>query len=298
MLTDEQLGSSLRQQLTALGSEIHPSPELTQRLLDHGPRRRPRRRVDTARRLPALVLAMAALAIAILLVTSNRGPSIVARAYAATDPSGVIVHYTETLTFSGGGARPKTEVREVWRSGQQLHVIIAPDNPGSTDDIAIDGRDVHNYTQDTIAIYKLPASFGRGTCTPGQVLAQLCNNNAQADAVAALRRLAHDGRLHSTGPATLDGRRVDRLTGTTQGYTITALVDAHTFLPVKIQATESIHRPRIFGPPEYVTTTVTDYQQLTASPQNDKLLLMRSHPGARVVHPHEGDTSQGHGQQH
>jgi hypothetical protein len=287
MLTDEQLGSNLRHQLTELGSEIHPSPELTQRLLDHGPRRRPPRRLTSARRLPALGLALAALAAAIVLITSNGTPSIVARAYAATDPSGVIVHYVETLTFSGGGSRAKTTVREVWRSGQRLHVIQAPNNPRATDDIAIDGSDVRNYTQNTIAIYKLPATFGRGSCTPGQVLAQLCNNNAQADPVAALRRLARDSRLHSTGPITLDDRRVDRLTGTTDGYTITALVDPHTFLPIKIQVTESIHRPRIFGPPQYLTTTVTNYQQLTTSSQNNKLLLLRPHTGARTVHPRE-----------
>jgi hypothetical protein len=285
-LTDEQLGSSLRHQLTELGSEIHPSPELTQRLLDHAPTRRLPRRVST-RRLPALGLALAALAATIVLTTSNGTPSIVARAYAATDPSGVIVHYVETLTFSGGGSRAKTTVRDVWRSGQRLHIIVAPNNPIATDDIAIDGRDVHNYTQNTIAIYKLPATFGRGSCTPGQVLAQLCNNTAQEDPVAALRRLAHDGRLHSTGPTTLDGRRIDRLAGTTDGYTITALVDPHTFLPIKVQATERIPRPRIFGPPQYLTTTVTNYQQLTTSPHNDKLLLLQAHPGARVVRPHE-----------
>jgi hypothetical protein len=286
MLTDEQLGSALRQDLNALGSEIHPSPELTQRLLANDPRRRPRRRLTTARRLPAIALAMAGL-VAIVLITSNGTPSIVARAYAATNPSGVIVHYVETLTFSGGGSRAKTTVREVWRSGQRLHLIQAPNNPRATDDIAIDGRNVHNYTQNTIAIYKLPATFGRGSCTPGQVLAQLCNNNAQSDPVAALRRLAHDGRLHTTGPATVDDRRVDRLTGTTDGYTIIALVDPHTFLPIKIQVTESIHRPRIFGPPQYLTTTVTNYQQLTTSSQNNKLLLLRPHPGARTVHPRE-----------
>lgn len=287
MLTDEQLGSSLRHQLTELGSEIHPAPELTQRLLDHAPSRRPPRRVRTARRLPAIGLALAVLAAAIVLLTSNGTPSIVARAYAATDPSGVIVHYVETLTFSGGGSRAKTTIRDVWRSGQRLHVIQAPNNPRAVDDIEIDGRDVHNYTQDTVAIYRLPATFGHGSCTPGQVLAQLCNNNAQADPVAALRRLAHDGRLHSTGPTTLDGRPVDRLTGTSDGYTITALVDPHTFLPIKIQATERIPRPRIFGPPQYLTTTVTDYQQLTPSPHNDKLLLLQPHPGARVVRPYQ-----------
>jgi hypothetical protein len=296
MLTDEQLGSSLRHQLTELGSEIHPSPELTQRLLDHAPSRRPPRRVRTPRRLPVLGLALAALAAAIVVITSSGTPSIVARAYAATDPAGVIVHYVETLTFSGGGSRAKTTVREVWRSGQRLHVIQAPNNPRAVDDIAIDGRDVHNYTQNTIAIYKLPATFGRGSCTPGQVLAQLCNNNAQADPVAALRRLAHDGRLHSAGPTTLDGHRVDRLTGTTDGYTITAFVDPYTFLPIKIQATEPIPRPRIFGPPQYLTTTVTNYQQLTTSPQNAELLLLRPHPGARIVHPPGRDSQQS--QQH
>lgn len=287
MLTDEELGSSLRHRLIELGSEIHPSPELTQRLLDNAPSRRSPRRVRTARSLPAIALALAALVAAIVLLSSNGAPSIVARAYAATDPSGVIVHYVETLTFSGGGSRAKTTIREVWRSGQRLHVIQAPNNPRATDDIAIDGREVHNYAQNTIAIYKLPATFGHRSCTPGQVLAQLCNNNAQADPVAALRRLAHGGRLHSTGPITLDDRRVDSLTGTTDGYTITALVDPHTFLPIKIQVTESIHRPRIFGPPQYLTTTVTNYQQLTTSSQNSKLLLLRPHPGARVVRPHE-----------
>jgi hypothetical protein len=290
MLTDEQLGSNLRHQLAELSSEIHPSPELTRRLLDHGPRRRPPRRLITAPPLPAFGLALASLAAAILLITANGTPSIVARAYAATDPSGVIVHYVETLTFSGRGSRAKTTIREVWRSGRRLHVIQAPNNPTATDDIAIDGRDVRNYAQNTIAIYKLPATFARGSCTPGQALAQLCNNNAQADPVAVLRRLARAGRLRSTGPTMLDDHRVDRLTGTTDGYTITALVDPHTFLPVRIQATEQIPRPRVFGPAQYLTTTVSNYQQLTTSPQNVKLLLLRPHPGARTVHPHGRDS--------
>lgn len=283
MLTDEQLGSNLRQQLTELGNEIHPRPGLTEQLLNHSPRRQPPRRSRAAQRLPALGLALAVLAAAIVMTTSDGTPSIVARAYAATDPSGVIVNYVESLTFSGGGSRARTTVRDVWRSGQRLHVIVAPNNPKATDDLAIDGRNVHNYTQNTIAIYKLPANFGR--CTPGQVLAQLCSNTTQADPVAALRRLAHDGGLHSAGPTTLDGRRIDRLTGRTDGYTITALVDAQTFLPIKIQATESIHRPRIFGPTQYLTTTITKYKQITANAKNSTLLELRPHPGARVVHP-------------
>lgn len=287
MLTDEQLGSTLRRELNALGSEIHPTPELTRQLLANRPRRR--RRLRAAERLPAVAAIAAAIIAAVVIAATDSGPSIVARAYAATDPTGAIVHYVKTSSFLQVGTRPKTAVTEIWRSGDQTHLIVEPNDPKQTEELAINGNVVQNYNQGTIS-YRLPARFFKRDCSSGQVLAQLCNNNTENDPITALRRLARSGDIHSVGHRTFRGRHVDVLTGAAQQIQIRALIDPRTFLPIEIQVVQRFRAPRPFVSLQ-LTTTVTDYQRLPFTTENAKLLLMRSHPHARIIHRCVGDTT-------
>lgn len=131
MLSDDQLGQALRHELCALGSDIHPSHDLMQRLLSDEPARaeasvasnRPARLAATRRRggrpplsgrlvgprvalrglAGAFALVVALVAVALVLAPGS-GPSLVARAYAATSPQGVFVHYIQT--FVSGGLPP------------------------------------------------------------------------------------------------------------------------------------------------------------------------------------------------
>jgi hypothetical protein len=51
--------------------------------------------------------------------------------------------------------------------------------------------------------------------------------------VDALRSLYGSGHIHATGHTTINGRDVDVLTSSTRDLRVRALVDAHTFVPVK-----------------------------------------------------------------
>jgi hypothetical protein len=285
MLTDEQLGSTLRRELNTLGGDIHPSAELTRQLLADRPRRRPRRRVLT-RRLPAVAVIVAAIIVVAVLLAANNGPSIVARAYAATAPTGVIVHYVETLTGSQRGTRPMTSVRDVWRSGDRTHLIVriaAANRSTLTEEVALNGPVARTYMHGTISIYREPTAFLTRSCSSVQVLTQLCNNNARNDPVTAMRRLARSGQMHVAGSETVDGHRVDQLVGTIPHGKIQALVNPRTFLPTKIEVFQSVRLPHPFGT-LHLTTTVTNYQQLPITPHNTKLLRLGPHPGAPISH--------------
>jgi hypothetical protein len=248
------------------------------------PRRRGRR--QAARWLaPALALATA-LVVAAVVITAGGGPSIVARAYAATSTNGVIVHYIQTLQFRSSSGKSQTAVHDVWSSGQQRHLIVTGSDPSQgTEEIAFNGSEVQNYHSPggTMYTYRVAARLLARDCGSIGILLGECGRSDQTNPLTALRRLYQSDRLHAAGQITLGGRPVDLITGSSQKVRLRALVDPHTFVPIKIQLVQQIPRPAAF-PALQLTTTITDYQRLPLTRQNRRLLLMRAHPHARLLH--------------
>jgi len=309
MLSDDQLGQALRHELRALGSDIHPSHGLMQRLLGDEPAiakasvasNRPVRTAAAPRRgerppllgrlvgprvafrgLAGAFALVVAVVVAALVLTTGGGPSLVARAYAATSPQGVIFHYIQTLRFRRPAAEPQTAVTEVWSYGKQRHLILEPNKFQHFEDLAIDNGQVQRYLDGTISTNTIPANvLARGCGSIAILLDGFCERSDQNSPLAALRALYRSGRLHASGQTTANGQRVDVLTGSSNAVQVRALVDPHTSVPIEIEMTETLPLPR-FGP-LVVTTTITDYQRLALTPRNRELLLMRSHPHARVL---------------
>lgn len=139
---------------------------------------------------------------------------------------------------------------------------------------------MRRYLDGTITKNSIPVKIlARGCGLIAILLGGYCEQNSS---LAALRALYRSGRLHATGQTTVNGRRVAVLTGSSSAVRVRALVDPHTSVPIEIDMTESIPLPR-FGP-LVVTTTITDYQRLAPTPHNRELLLIRSHPHARIAH--------------
>ncbi len=291
--------ASLQQALREAAAREYPaqasSPELPQHLIaEDAPSAQRQRRspLDTsvsrcrrraARWLgPALAL-VTALVVAAVVLTAGGSPSIVARAYAATNTNGVIVHYIQTLQFWQRSGKSQTAVHDVWVSGQQRHLIVTGSDQ-KTDEITFNGKEVQNYLPDgTLATYRVAArTLARGCGSIGILLGE-CGRSDETNPLTALRRLYQSGRLHAAGHTTLGGRRVDLITGSSQAVRLRALVDPHTFVPITIQLVQQIPMPAAF-PALQLTTTITDYQRLPLTPHNRRLLLMRSHPHARRLH--------------
>lgn len=287
--------ASLQQALREAAAREYParvsSPEPARRLLgEDSPtqqrrRRRSRRNPFVSRRdgrrqaarwlAPSLALAIAVVVAAVAL-TAGSGPSIVARAYAATSPAGVIVHYVETARpLQPNGGTPSTS--EIWIYGDQSHQIIDPHSAKNRQDIvANDGR-VQTLAYGQLMTSRYSPADNRCPATGVLEGCVLSDNNSQ---IAALRALYRSGLIHATGHATVDGRLVDVLTGQSGRLSIRALVDGHTFAPVKITMTGTI--PRVKSAPlATYTLTITDYRRLPVTTSNLRRLALPPHPRAR-----------------
>jgi hypothetical protein len=250
---------------------------------EYASRRRSGRRA-AQRFVPALTLAVA-FAAAVVVLTGGSSPSILSGAYAATGTDGVIVHYVETLHFQNSTGIPQSAVHDVWASGQQRHVIVTTTDPKQTEEVAFNGTTEENYLPGgTLATYRVAGgTLARGCGSVGILLGE-CGRSDQINPLTALRRLYRSGRLRAAGQATLVGRRVEVITGVSQGIRLRALVDPHTFVPVEIQLVQHFAPPAAEFPALKLTTTITDYQRLPLTPHNRQLLLMRPHPQARRLH--------------
>jgi hypothetical protein len=221
-----------------------------------------------------------AVVVAILVIGASGGPSIVARAYAATNPAGVIVHYIETSRSSLQANTQVPYITEFWVDGPDSHQILEANNPKKRQDIVTSGGQGYTLAFGTLAI--IPAWPANTRCAAAIVLEGGCAEGQNNTPIDGLRSLYRSGQIHTNGHATINGRRVDVLTGSTANLQLRALVDAHTFLPVKVTMIETFPQGRGRRPITYALT-ITDYQRLPTTPHNRQLLQLPPHPNVRVI---------------
>jgi hypothetical protein len=236
----------------------------------------------TRRRVGALagLMALIVLVVSILVIAGGSGSSIVARADAATDPAGAIVHYVETSHSSRQAKSRVPDITEVWTYGQDSHQILDANDPKGRQDIVTSNGEVQTLAFGTLVI--MPSWPANTRCAVVTVLEGDCAAGQNNSPIDALRSLFRSGQIQATGHTTINGRRVHVLTGSSNNLHVRALIDARTFLPVKVIMTETFPQGR-GARPVTDALTITDYQRLPVTPRNRQLLALPAHPHVRVI---------------
>jgi hypothetical protein len=225
--------------------------------------------------------------IAAMLFSLGGGPSIVQRAYAAIDPTGVIVHYVETTVSPEPADRQQVAY---WLHGLDSRQVVNVDNsnPKYRQDIVTSGGLLRNLGLGKLVITPVGPTPTR--CAQALVLLGDCAGVPGATPMNGLRSLYHSGRMHVAGHTTVNGRPVDVLVGSIHSGVIgelkvKALVDAHTFSPVRVTITDAL--PKGNAKTGIVNVlTITHYQRLPVTPRTLKLLALPAHPGVPVIRFH------------
>ncbi len=230
--------------------------------------------------------AVAAVVISILVIAGGGASSIVAGAYAATDPAGVIVHYVES-SHSSLEASPVPDITEFWTYGHNSRQLINANKPQRRQDIVSDGGQVRNLAFGTLLI--MPAWPANTHCAAAMILEGDCAEGQKSDPIGALRTLYRSGQIRATSHTTINGRRVDVLTGKSNELRVRALIDARTFLPITVTMTETFPQAHGVRPITYALT-ITGYQRLPVTARNLQLLQLPAHPHVQVVRFHSCPT--------
>jgi hypothetical protein len=284
-----------------------PSQPLPRRHRLPSPSRRARsspgpRRAPAARLALGLAPLVGVAVILALLATlgGGAGPSVAARAYAATTPTGVIDHYVEISRARPAPGNPPfgyIDTRsEVWSSGTRTHVL-------STDYVvSAHGHRSVRHGEQAINGRRATSLFGgNGIYTSilppaGEVPIRTCLtvlvcDFEPADPITTMRALYRAGRLHDAGQTVQTGRLLDIITGSDRptssapGTDVRILVDPHTFVPVEVATTSygALGSDQTIRRLVTETTTITHYERIPLTPQTTELLAMRPHPGAQTL---------------
>jgi hypothetical protein len=230
--------------------------------------------------ITAAVVAAAVVVVAGL----GGGDSIVQRAYAATSPAGAIVRYVEVTR----GSAPADHQRVTyWVDGAESRQLIDVGRLKDRQQITT-GHGVRR-TLGLGLLVVMPLGPAPKRCSPELSLMGDCTGVANAAPVDGLRSLLHSGRLHASGHATVGGRRLDVLVGSTSGslglLRVRALVDARTFVPVRVTMVDAL--PKGHSRTGVVNRlTISGYVRLPETPRNLKLLALPAHAKVKLIRFH------------
>jgi hypothetical protein len=259
--------------------------------------------------IPSLALAVAAVGLVVALVVSpGSGPSLVARAYAATSTGGEILHYTATTVFAGVDkhddyAAAERSTSSVWAYGSQARSLtrewFGPPRGRKTlleNEYATKAGHAQSfqgpsarYPHGVLLVNTNPVVAGK-ECDSLLATRSLPLQAACGGPLEVVRNLYRSGRLHAVGHASYRGRTVDVLIGVDPGLVlprgvpspdtkedVRVLVDPATFEPLEVAAAPNSGT----NPPTVIT--FASLQRLTPSSQNLKLLQMKPHLDACVT---------------
>jgi hypothetical protein len=234
-----------------------------------------RRRVQVRTLTGGLAAAVAIVAL-LAVLPSTRGPSLVSRAYAATDTAGVIVHYKAVMHrfLRVGGWHTEWDMAvDAYVSGARSHIVLTGKGTGGGQQILTVGDRRVAYFAST---HRLTHSTTQSNCP---ALVGLVRCALIRDPLTVIRELYHSGKIHAEGQTTLGGRRVDVLAGRSlfngEAVSDRVLVDPHTLIPLEVQQTLT----NASSGPRWVnssTTTFASYQRLPVTRSADRLFAIRS----------------------
>jgi hypothetical protein len=196
--------------------------------------------------------------IVVLVSGGGAGPSLAARAYAATAP-GDHLYYTETTTETrGGAAPPELVITKVWQYRDRMH---------DTMDVYENGRhDVYEHDQRggvfrTLHDGKLDVVRRSDPAWKGRETDQVFRMNVST-VIENYRREFARNKLRDAGETTFAGRpaRAYEVLGEPAGQTLTFYIDAETALPLGT----------VYGLPGGMTITeiVKRFERLATTAQN------------------------------
>jgi hypothetical protein len=279
--------------------------EVRHRLTDLSPRAIPAQRVAGARQRAArrvsgrVVLAALAIGIALAVIgaaTHTGGRlSLAARAYAATDSTGVIVHYVEITQVAPW--RPRGEPahghflvgwatrQEVWLSGSRSRVVamFGFDINGhlhpTVREVTQNGSREELYAPGAKAILNVKrraAGPVDAVCTSSLA----CDLLEAPDPVVVLRRLDAEGRLQEVGETRQHGRLLAVMVDAHDPAAIRIYLDPGTGIPVEIaqRSAGATH-----DSPLVLTTMIVGYERLALTAQSERLLAMRPHSDVHAI---------------
>jgi len=256
----------------------------------------PRRRRPSKRRLAIAAAGVAILAAGVVALSPFAGgsPDVVARAAAALNDPGAILHYRTQSQYAGFG---KQRTTEAWQTVDGLRKRIVFDGGGleSAEDQGAKTLLTYDRERNEILRHTDPDFFNR---TPRNVDATdgFWDPSDIGDLAKLLQRARNgDDTVHLVGEASVRGIptyelripfTLDVIMGPIKAgddpadlpkrpvtFTRTVYVDKDTFLPVRV----------IEEGPQLRTITA-DYvamERLPLTPENERLLQMSPHPGAK-----------------
>jgi hypothetical protein len=265
VITDDPI-ATLERELVRAAGELHRAPTR---------RRRPRRTAI----LSAAVLAVPAAAAILLVVALSGGgssPSLLARASAAFEPRGGIVHLRLATTFSDRPTRGESDVwiadgTERWRS---VEISTRTGRVRQLDDSVRTARSLQTYSS-------------RGNLTTTMSLCGVPVSSASdfalsaADPITVVRERVLRRQITDAGPTTFDGIAVERYVARTAAPRRGRpqfLLDRSTGRPVAMIFPD--------GDAGRAVTRFTLDERLPLTTANRALLGLGPHPGAHRLTGH------------
>jgi hypothetical protein len=208
--------------------------------------RRPPRRVLIA------VPAAAALLFALAMALSHGGPSLAARAYAATNPGDETVHEVAVMTIPPGEGGPATMTNETW---------YRPSDGTARSIQSVPGHDASETVHDANGVIHITTPDGTTETVAPDSQAARDRIDFTRSVTLTFRRDYEQQRLRDDGITTLEGRSVHAYSaGPNTWY-----IDPDTALPVG-------SRVMVSTPPDPtrrpVTMVIENYEKLPVTPEN------------------------------
>lgn len=225
-------------------------------------------------------VASVLVAFAILLVTSGGSrheSSILAKAYAATDSRGVILHYRDRMMLTVSGRTHLVRSAEVWMSGSRVR-SRALDAAGQLVESALSAHREMIYDASRNRITELTFVHASSMLSSENIPIWMSNP------ITALHSWYAQGRLRFARRESRRGRLYDVLisTGRPAGARpgTRVLVEAHTFIPVEISnRTDENGKPAARW-----TVHFSAFQRLPLTTSSRAELRLAPHPGATRTH--------------
>jgi hypothetical protein len=210
------------------------------------------RRRRPPRRLLIAVPAAAALLFALAMALSHGGPSLAARAYAATAPGDEIVHEVAVMTIPPGEGGPATMINETW---------YRPFDGTARSRQWVPGHSASVVVHDADGAMHITTPEGRTETSAPETEAARQRIDWTRSVTLTFRRDYEQQQLHDDGMTTLEGRSVHAYSaGPNTWY-----IDPDTALPVG-------SRVMVSTPPDPtrrpVTMVIKTYERLPVTPEN------------------------------
>lgn len=258
-----------------------PVDQLERELVGAARRRAAQRRQARLLRWAVAPAALILIALAVVLLSGSRPSSSLAAAlYTHLSPGRGLIHLEYETHWYSGGKLYERALGETWYTTRTEHSI------GTNE--SVHGGHFRRYLE-VVRHGRTLISFESGART--LTTQSTCPHRSrfpsarQIDPISDFDFLYKHGRISERGTTEFDGRRVAQLVAVEHDNEFTYLVDRDSAEPVAMRVTPRV-TARLQTATHFTGTVVrfSAHNWLPLNKVNRKLLAMRPHPGARLVH--------------